>query len=81
MLSSARGRILLVEMTCPTSDQKILAQLSLYSNLVCVGTDPEALLYQEILRALKEHETEIGKWEIVWGPAVETSAMPFMPVN
>ena len=68
-------------MSSPTSDQKILAQLSLYSNLVCVGTDPEALLYQEILAALKRHETEIGKWEIVWGPAVETNATPYLPVN
>lgn len=56
----------------PTQEQKVLFQLSIYSNLVSgqTGEDLEPLLYERIRHYLGVNEQFIGKWEVVWGPSV-----------
>lgn len=66
-------------------DPNILFQLSMYSNLVNgpdPGNDPEELLYQKILAALKKNEPAIGKWKVAWGPLVVVpSDVSKFPIN
>ena len=58
--------------TSPTNDEKVIAQLSFLSNAVSslLGPDLEDELYNLILSYFKKHESQMGKWEIAWGPAV-----------
>lgn len=59
-------------MNPPSDRDKVLFQLSSYSNLVSgqQGEDLEERLYQAIQDKLKENQQQIGRWEVVWGPAV-----------
>ena len=58
--------------TSPTNDEKVIAQLSFLSNAVSslLGPDLEDELYNFILSYFEKHQSQLGKWEIAWGPAV-----------
>lgn len=58
-------------MNSPSASDKVLFQLSNYSNLVSdqKGENLEETLYQAIQDKLKENQEQIGR-EVVWGPAV-----------
>lgn len=60
-------------MNSPSYKEKVLFQLSLYSNLVSgqQSKNLEEKLYKAIQDKLKENQKQIGRWEVVWGPAVE----------
>ncbi|HEX2079865.1 MAG TPA: hypothetical protein VHG08_19265 [Longimicrobium sp.] len=59
-------------MNPPTPQQRIVFQLSMYSNLVAnrKGPNLEADLYRAIKDALAANRDQIGNWSVVWGPAV-----------
>ncbi|HZI20135.1 MAG TPA: hypothetical protein VEY09_16240 [Pyrinomonadaceae bacterium] len=56
----------------PTNDEKVTAQLSFLANNVSglLGPDLESELYESILSYFDNHQSQLGKWEIAWGPAV-----------
>lgn len=70
-------------MNWPPHKDKVLFQLSLYSNLVSrqKGKNLEGKLYRAIQDKLGEFQKEIGRWEIVWGPAVEQAVQGGYAIN
>ncbi|HEX5725565.1 MAG TPA: hypothetical protein VFX98_08875 [Longimicrobiaceae bacterium] len=72
-------------MNPPTYDQRVVFQLSMYSNLVSgmTGPDLEGRLYAAIKTELDKEETKkkIGAWSIVWGPVVKQFDTRLYAVN
>ena len=71
-------------MTPPSTDQRIIFALSSFAGLVSgadPGPDPEKLLYQRILQKLKQYESQLGKWNVVWGPCVVAPSTFYYPMN
>ena len=56
----------------PTDDEKVMFQISLLSNKAAglLGPDLEGELYESILSYFDSRQSQMGKWEIAWGPAV-----------
>lgn len=69
--------------TSPTHDQKVIARLSFLSNAVSglLGPDLENELYNLILSYFQKHQSQMGKWEIAWGPAVVQLTTDAFAVN
>jgi len=59
-------------MNSPSDREKVLFHLSLSSNLVSGqrGENLEEKLYHAIQDKLQEYQEQLGRWEVVWGPAV-----------
>ena len=67
----------------PTNDEKVIAQLSFLSNAVSslLGPDLEDELYNFILSYFEKNQSQSGKWEIAWGPAVVQLTTDVYAVN
>ena len=70
-------------MNSPTHDEKVIAQLSFLSNHVSslLGPDLEDELYKLILSYFEKNQSQMGKWEIAWGPAVVQLTTDCFAVN
>jgi len=71
-------------MTPPSTDQRIIFALMSFAGLISgadPGHDPEKLLYKRILHKLKQYESQLGKWNIVWGPCVVAPSTFYYPIN
>jgi hypothetical protein len=64
-------------------DERVLFQLSVYSNLLAgeTGADLEARLRTKINERLTANAGAIGNWEVVWGPAIRRFDATLFPVN
>lgn len=56
----------------PTHDEEVMFQISLLANQVTglLGPDLENDLYESILKYFQQHQSQLGRWEVAWGPAV-----------
>jgi len=71
-------------MTTPTLQQKILFHLASLAGGVSGKNpppDPEAALYQLIIEDFQKYQSQIGTWNVVWGPVVVTYDTFYYPIN
>jgi hypothetical protein len=71
-------------MSTPTNQQKVVFALSSFAGLVSGKNpppNPDLVLYNLITAKFKEYQTQLGKWNIVWGPIVVTYDTFYYPIN